>query len=69
MGPCFRKLVDGALVQESRTTARSEGIDKELAKYPWMDLVHYQIFLDGFDAGEQYCPNNSDSECKPVQWS
>jgi hypothetical protein len=26
------------------------GIDTELAKYPWLDLVDPQIFLDGFDA-------------------
>jgi hypothetical protein len=30
------------------------GIDTLLAKHPWLDLVDRQIFLDGFDTGEQY---------------
>jgi hypothetical protein len=37
------------------------GIDTLLAKYPWMDLIDRQIFLDGFDAGEQYRAGISDS--------
>lgn len=48
------RLRDGSPVLESRTQARMNGIDTLLAKHPWLDLVDRQIFLDGFDTGEQY---------------
>lgn|ERR1039458_708726 len=54
IGPAFRRLPDGSIQTEPRTNARSQGIDTELAKFPWLDLIDRQIFLDGFDAGERY---------------
>jgi hypothetical protein len=48
------------------------GIDTELAKYPWLDLVDPQIFLDGFDAEERHSQNISCSGSEtgePVQWA
>ena len=69
LGPAFRALPDGSLVQESRTTARSEGIRNLSAKYPWTDLFDHQMFLDGFEAGERYAARSADSECKPVEWA
>jgi hypothetical protein len=70
-GPCFRRLSDGSLRQESRTIARMRGRDTLLAKYPWMDLVDHQIFLEGFDAGEQYGRNISDWDNKTgeIEWA
>jgi len=53
-GPASQQLPDGSLQTEPRTTARSEGINRELAKFPWMDLIDRQSFLDGFDAEERY---------------
>lgn len=61
IGPAFRRLPDGSYLPEPRTIARSKGIDSELAKYPWMDLIDRQIFLDGFDAGERYDQSTSDN--------
>jgi hypothetical protein len=54
IGPAFRRLPDGSLQPEPRTIARSQGIDNEWAKFPWLDLADRQIFLDGFLAGELY---------------
>ena len=54
-GPAFRRLPDGSLLPEERTIARSKCIDNLLAIHPWADLVDVQIFLEGFDAGEQWC--------------
>lgn len=59
-GSCFRRASDGSLQIEPRTAGCMSGIDIELAKYPWMDLVDYQIFLDGFHAGAQYRAGISD---------
>jgi hypothetical protein len=59
-GPAFRRLPDGSLQPESRTIERSERIDNLLANRPWADRVDIQIFLEGFDAGEQWCLRNQD---------
>jgi len=48
------------------------GIDIELAKYPSLDLVDRQIFLDGFDAVERHGQSISGSGSEtgePVQWA
>jgi hypothetical protein len=57
-GPAFRRLPDRSLQPESRTIERSKRIDNLLATRPWADLVGIQIFLEGFDAGEQWCLRN-----------
>src|ERR1039458_398229 len=62
IGPEFRLAPDRSLEREPRTIARSKGIDTELAKYPWTDLIDHQIFLDGFDAGERSSQCNLDSD-------
>jgi hypothetical protein len=59
-GPAFRRLPDGSLQPESRTIERSKRIDNLLATRPWADRVDIQIFLEGFDAGEQWCLGNQD---------
>lgn len=59
-GPAFRRLPDGSLQPEERTIARSSCIDNLLATHPWADVVDVQIFLAGFDAGEQWCLRNRD---------
>jgi hypothetical protein len=70
IGPAFRLLPDGLLVHEPRTDARSKDIDIELAKYPWLDLIDRQIFLDGWTMGERYGRDSSGNEtCTPVEWS
>jgi hypothetical protein len=38
----------------ARTDARAEGIERLLAIHPWADAVDLQMFLMGFDAGEEY---------------
>jgi hypothetical protein len=53
LGPVYLQTPDGSLVESLGTRARAEGIRNLSAKYPWADVVHQQIFLMGFDAGEQ----------------
>lgn len=60
-GLVYRQLSDGSLQIEPRTEARMSGIETLLAKYPWMDRFDFQMFLDGFDAGERYRAGISDS--------
>jgi hypothetical protein len=45
---------DGCYQPNERTRARAAGIEKLAATYPWAGLPHFQTFLDGFDAGEEY---------------
>ena len=63
-GPALRRLADGSLQPRIETQARIRGIDNLLAIRPWADIVDMQIFLDGFEAGAQWCRHNphSDSE-------
>ena len=61
-GPALRRLPDGSLQPDRRTLMRSECIGNLLATRPWADIVDVQIFLAGFDAGEQWCRRNLDSE-------
>jgi hypothetical protein len=37
-----------------RTDARTRCIEKLLAIRPWVDFVDLQIFLEGFDAGDEF---------------
>lgn len=53
-GPALRRLPDGSLQPEKRTLERSRCIDNLLATRPWADSVDIQMFLEGFDAGEQW---------------
>ena len=55
LGPAPLLLPDGLLLDQPGTRARAEGIRNLSAKDPWADIVHQQIFLMGFDAGEQMC--------------
>ena len=45
---------DGHYHPNERTSARAEGIERLQANYPWTDCVDLQIFLRGFDAGEEF---------------
>lgn len=41
-------------VRNRRTLVRMMGIGNLLAKYPWATHQNFEIFLMGFDAGEQW---------------
>ena len=69
LGPALRQLEDGTYQPIGRTTARIECTDRLLAKHPWADVVDLQIFLDGFDAGEQWGRGNLDSELSKLSGS
>jgi hypothetical protein len=44
------------------------GIETLSAKYHWVDIPDRRIFLEGFDAGEQWAQSKLDSESKmPAQ--
>ena len=53
---------DGLLVDQPSTRARIDSIRKLQAKYPWIDFVDRQIFLEGFDAVEQLGHSSRDTE-------
>jgi len=68
LGPAFQPQSEGHLPNE-RTYARAEGIRNLQATHPWVDNADLQIFLMGFDAGEEHCiaalandHNNPDSQ-------
>ena len=48
-----------------RTLARRQGIEKLQAIHPWADFQTLEIYLMGFDAGEQWASYNCDSHSKP----
>jgi hypothetical protein len=54
MGPALQ-FRDGCYRANERTIARGEGIKRLQAKHRWVDTVDLQMFLEGFDAGEEYC--------------
>ena len=54
LGPAFQRLPDGSFGECARTHARSLGTDKLLARYGWADTEDARIFLEGFDAGEEW---------------
>lgn len=54
LGPEFEVLPGGHLVENSRTNARSQGTQKLKSDYPWASTIDFEIFLQGFHAGEQY---------------
>jgi hypothetical protein len=54
VGPAFQEESDQSFSQNKRTLARALGIQELWAKYPWMDQADLEIFLRGFDAGEQW---------------
>jgi hypothetical protein len=53
LGPAPLLSPEGSILDQPGTRARAEGIRSLSAKYPWVDIVHLQIFLMGFDAGAQ----------------
>ena len=53
-GPCYEEARAGCFVENRRTNARIEGILDVTNDYPWANMVDQQIFLRGFDAGEQF---------------
>jgi hypothetical protein len=53
-GPSLERDQTGAYQRNARTHARAEGIRVLSAKFPWVDRADLRIFLEGFDAGEQY---------------
>ena len=48
-----------------RTAARKQGIEILRATHPWADLPTLEIFLKGFDAGEQWGSHMRDFDSKP----
>jgi hypothetical protein len=60
LGPSMESLPEPCR-RNPRTLARKRGIENLLAIHPWLDLQDLEIFLAGFDAGEQYILYNSGS--------
>jgi hypothetical protein len=53
-GSAVQRSPDGILLPVYRTHARAEYTKALLAIHPWADTVDLEIFLMGFDAGEQW---------------
>lgn len=68
VGPALEPFPDVSTSSNKRTLARMRGIENLSAKYPWADIPDRRIFLEGFDAGEQWAQNKLDIESKiPAQ--
>jgi hypothetical protein len=61
-GPALVRDQTGHYQPNARTHARGEGIRALLAKHPWADRPDFQIFLEGFDAGEQFARSANDRQ-------
>ena len=71
LGPAYRQLPNGCLVANERSDVRSEGIQKLESRYPWANTVELEMYLEGFDAGEQFASRKMDTLetvvcCSPV---
>jgi len=62
LGPVLDCLPNGSYQQNTRTAARKQGIEILWAKRPRMGSVDLQMFLGGFDAGEQWCARTTGTE-------
>lgn len=60
LGPAF-SLQGESWLPNTRTNARAEGIRRLQATRPRVDVADIQIFLEGFDMGEQYASGREDS--------
>ena len=54
LGPHWERLPAGDLIPNRRTGARTLGIDNLVCRYPWASTIDREIYLEGFDAGEQF---------------
>ena len=64
LGPHYERLPCGCLAPNNRTDARSDGIRELRLRYPVANTLQFQLFLEGFDKGEQFA---LDSLSKPTQ--
>jgi hypothetical protein len=64
LGPWYEVLPTGCLVRNERSNARSAGIQELKSRYPWANTVELEMFLEGFDKGEQFALGRSG---KPAQ--
>lgn len=60
-GQAFERAPDGTYQEDTRTLARSEYTKGLLAIRGWADLGDLQMFLMGFDAGEQSALRSEDT--------
>ncbi len=61
-GPALVRGPAGDLRPCIRTHTRAEYIKAVLATRPWADTIDLRMFLDGFDAGEQWTLHTADKE-------
>jgi hypothetical protein len=59
LGPWYEVLPTGCLVRNERSNARSVGIQELMSRYPWANTVELEMFLAGFDKGEQFALGRS----------
>jgi hypothetical protein len=50
------------LVENMRTSIRSQGARKAIATHQWANTIDMILYLEGFDQGEQYARNISDTQ-------
>lgn len=60
-GPSFERHHQ-SLRRNRRTLARKKGIKNLQATRPWVDAQDLEIFLAGFDAGEQWISDSTDKQ-------
>jgi hypothetical protein len=67
LGPAF-ELDPQSQQRNKRTLVRKRGIENLLAIQPWAAHQTFEIFLMGFDVGEQWALGTLDSKPHPAQY-
>ena len=69
LGPAFESLPSGCLILNGRTDARSDGIRELKSRYPGANTLLLEVFLEGFDTGEQYALHKQGKPEKVICYS
>lgn len=59
LGPVYLPNLDGHLLVNSRVQSRNAGIETLIQSRSWANTIDIEIFLQGFDWGEQYALSKS----------
>jgi hypothetical protein len=62
LGPMWERTAEGHRIPNRRTDCRSRGIEKLIADHPWVGTTDRELWLLGFDAGEQLGAYNRDRQ-------
>jgi hypothetical protein len=65
-GPMWERTAQGHRIPNKRTNARIEGTEKLEIDRPWVSTTDLELWLLGFDAGEQFALGSHDKQEREV---